>query len=253
MNRGPLVTLRDLLRSHTDDLTFADLPEPLLEDLAVGWFEGHCVATSAAEMLSLIDGLPVEGRDEELAGRAVLTLLSRHGVLRPDVPAERVYLLGSPEDTEGDTEAVRAFGRREEEYDSLATWSPELMPDEFAEAATRAFEAARTRAEEGRLLPDDDLAAEHTLALLGQRLPAGLRAWFHERHGRHARGSRSGPRHADAMGWKFVLVGRALLKHREEMVKAGVPVGSGLPERLLGSLLALDLGDLARTALLEPA
>jgi hypothetical protein len=241
-----LRALREKFQDLGDTVSFADLSEPLLLDLALAWHHGRPFAEHAATLLSRIDGISEEGRAAELAGRALLTLLARRrsGVV-PQTPAEDVRLLGDPTvDQEGDREAALAFERRDAEYASLSELTPPYPAPDFAADAAGAFAAAKTRADEGRALPPDRVGPEHRLALLGQALPPGLRAWFHERYG----GDR-----ADATAWKFVLVSRALARHREGMASAGVLEGQGtaVPQKLLDALLATDLGDLARTALME--
>lgn len=244
MSAPSLGALRDLIEDRADELTFASLSEPLLEDLAVGWSDGRPFAAAAAEMLSRTDGIAAEGRDRELAGRAALTLAARRGAaVRVAVPAENVYLLGDPAEDEGDSEAERAFDRRRREYEELSRYAVQMTPEEFAFAAARAFKAAKEPAAD---VPPDRIAASYPLALLGLTLPRGLRAWFHSRHE---------PERADPLAWKFVLVSRALARHRGAMAEAGVlPEGTdaAVPATLLGALLALDLGELARTAVLEP-
>ena len=244
MSSAALGTLRDLIRDRGDDLTFALLPEPLLEDLAVGWSDGRPFAAAAAEMLARSDGVPAKGRDRQLAGRAVLTLAARRGAaVRAVSSAEHVYLLGDVEGDEGDPEAERAFARRQREYEELSRFAVQMTPTEFAVAAAQAFAAAKTR---GADVPPDAIAASFPLALLGLTIPAGLRAWFHARHESER---------ADALAWKFVLVSRALARHRGAMAATGVlPEGAdaNVPSTLLTALLALDLGELARTAVLEP-
>lgn len=245
MSAPALGTLRDLLRDRGDELTFADLPEPLLEDLAVGWSEGRPFAAAAAEMLSRGDGIAAEGRDRQLAGRAALTLAARRGAKLRQVSApEHVYLLGDPKEDEGDPEAERAYARRQREYEELSRFAVQMAPEEFASAAAQAFRAAKQRRDAD--VAPDAIASAFPLALLGLELPRGLRAWFHERHEKER---------ADALAWKFVLVSRALARHRGAMAVSGVlpeGVDATVPATLLNALLALDLGDLARTAVLEP-
>lgn len=240
-----LRALRERLQERGEELTFADLSEPMLVDLALGWHQGIPFAVHAASLLARIDGIPAEGRERDLAGRALLTLLARRraGVV-PVAAADTVRLLGDPDVDEGDPEAVRAFERREQEYRALSDLTPPYAVTEFATDAAQAFAAARARADEGRKLPPDAIGAEHRLALLGMALPPGLRAHFHERHG---------PERADAIAWKFVLVSKALARHHEEMATTGVLDGQGtaVPQKLLEALLATDLGDLARTSLLD--
>lgn len=244
MSSPSLAALRDLVGERGDDLTFADLSEPLLEDLAVGWSDGRPFAAAAAEMLSRTDGIAPAGRDRQLAGRAALTLAARRGSnVRVVTAADHVFLLGDAEGDEGDPEAERAFDRRRREYEELSRFAVQMSQEEFAVAATQAFRAAKTRAAE---LPPDRIATSFPLALLGLGLPSGLRAWFHARHE---------PERADALAWKFVLVSRALARHRGAMATSGVlPEGAdaAVPSTLLAALLALDLGELARTAVLEP-
>ena len=245
MTAEALRALREKVEEYGETLTFADLSEPLLIDLALGWHDGHPFAVHAAVLLSRIDGISAAGRERELAGRALLTVLARRrtGVV-PETPADGVRLLGAPEVDDGDAEAVRAFERREQEYAALSELTPPYAPDDFARDAAEAFAAVRTRADEGRALPPDTVGPEHRLALLGQVLPPGLRAHFH---------ARCGAERADATAWKFVLVAKALARHRDEMQIAGVLDGQGtaVPQKLLDALLATDLGDLARTAVVE--
>jgi len=239
-----LAALRDLVRERGDELTFADLSEPILEDLAVGWSDGRPFAAAAAEMLSRADGIPPANRDKQLVGRAALTLAARRGAdVRAAAKPEHVLLLGDPERDEGDAEAERAFDRRRREYEELSRFPSQMAQEEFAVAASQAFRAAKTR---DAKLGADKIAAAHPLALLGLTLPSGLRAWFHQRFD---------PERADPLAWKFVLVSRALARHRGAMAETGVlPEGAdaAVPSTLLSALLALDLGDLARTAVLEP-
>ncbi len=95
-------------------------------------------------------------------------------------------------------------------------------------------------------LPPDRFSTGFRLALIGAALPPGLRAYFHGRYGDEGV-------LADALGWKFVLTGRALAHHRDRMVGDGVIAAdeAGMPTRLVASVLLLGLGRLARTALLE--
>ena len=79
MSDTSLRSLRDLLKDRPQGLSFADLPGTVLEDLALGWSGGRTTARVAAELASRIDGIPLEGRDREIAGRALLTLLVRRG------------------------------------------------------------------------------------------------------------------------------------------------------------------------------
>jgi hypothetical protein len=262
-----LRALREKFQDVGDTVSFADLSEPLLLDLALGWQQGRPFAEHAAGLLSRIDGLPEEGRAAEIAGRALLTLLARRrtGVV-PATPAENVRLLGDPDvETEGDPEAREAFRRREEEYRSLSAIEATTTAAEFAIDAAGAFAAAKSRADEGRHLPSDEIGAAHRLALLGQTLPPGLRAWFHERYPDDggaasradstapSRADSTAPSRADSTAWRFVLVSRALARHREAMETSGVLQGQGtsVPQKLLDALLATDLGALARTALME--
>lgn len=243
MSQGSLAALRDLVQERGQDLTFAGLSEPLLEDLAVGWEGGRPFAAAAAELLARTDGIPPEGREKELAGRAALVLAARRGAaVRLVSQAEHVFLLGDAEGDEGDPEAARAFDRRRREYEELSRFAVQMLPEEFVQAAALAFRAARDPAD----LPPDRIASSFPLALLGLRIPAGLRAWFHTRYD-DAR--------ADGLAWKFVLVSRALARHREAMARTGVlpdDPGAPVPAALLGALLALDLGELAKTAVIEP-
>jgi hypothetical protein len=244
VSASSLGALRDLIGERGDDLTFAVLSEPFLEDLAVGWEGGRPFAAAAAELLARTDGIPPKNRDRQLAGRAALTLAARRGAnVRLVSQPEHVYLLGDAEGDEGDPEAERAFDRRQREYEELSRFAVQMLPEEFAFAASHAFRAAKTR---DPALPPDRIAPAHPLALLGLTLPNGLRAWFHGRHE---------PERADALAWKFVLVSRALARHRGAMAESGVlPEGAdaNVPATLLNALLALDLGELARTAVVEP-
>jgi hypothetical protein len=243
LSSGSLAALRDLLRERGDSLTFAQLSEPLLEDLAVGWLEGRPFAEAASALLSRTDGISPQGRDRQLAGRAALTLAARRGAdVRLVTQPENVYLLGDPEEDEGDPEAERAYSRRQREYEELSRIAVQMAPEEFVSAAARAFRAAREGVEPG----EDRIAGSHPLALLGLTLPPGLLAWFRRSFD---------PDRADALAWKFVLVSRALARHRSAMAETGVlPPGADapVPQQLLTALLALDLGELARTAVLEP-
>jgi hypothetical protein len=240
-----LRALREKLQELGEETTFADLGEPLLMDLALGWRDGVPFARHAAVLFSRIDGIAADVREREIAGRALLTILARRrsGVV-PKAAAEHVRLLGAPGIDEGDPEAAQAFERREQEYQSLSELTPPYGPDEFARDAAAAFAAARARADEGRALPPDRIGPEHRLALLGLALPPGLRAHFH---------AHCGAERADAAAWKFVLVSKALARHGDAMSRAGVLRGEGtaVPRPLLEALLATDLGDLARTALYE--
>ncbi len=244
MTSGALVALRELLRDRADDLTFADLSQPLLEDLAFGWYAGRPLAESAAEMLARVDGIDAAGRDREIAGRALLTLLQRRRVaVHVETPGDRVRLLGDPSVDEGDPEGRFAWDRREEEYRSLTEATQAYGAKEFAADAAGAFQAARTPVTN---VPPDAIGPAHPLALAGMALPSGLRGWFHGRYGAER---------ADALAWQFVLVSRALARHRAGMADSGVlPRGTdtSIPQRLLEALLALDMGELARTSVLEP-
>lgn len=245
MTADALRAIREKIQELGETATFADLSQPLLFDLALGWHEGRPFAAHAAELLSRIDGIPPDARVKELSGRALLTLLERRRTgAPPESPAAAVRLLADPEVDEGDAEGAAAFDRREEEYVSLAALTPPTSPAEFARDAAAAFDAARSRADAGRGLPPDPIGPSHPLALLGQRLPPGLRAHFHATRDAAV---------ADAAAWQFVLVSKALARHREQMEIAGVLDGSGteVPARLVAGLLATDLGALARTALVE--
>ncbi|MCE9636578.1 MAG: hypothetical protein K8T90_12810 [Planctomycetes bacterium] len=270
MNSDALRALREKFTDVGETVSFADLSEPLLMDLALGWHSGRPFAEHAAALLSRIDTIPEPGRAAELAGRALLTILARRraGVV-PTTSAENVRLLGDPAvDDEGDPEGARAFERREQEYSSLSDLTPPYTAADFAADAAGAFTAAKTRADEGRKLPPDRVGPEHRLALLGTALPPGLRAWFHgDRVQLSSSASREGAAAgdaaptgdadrellADATAWKFVLVSRALARHRDAMAATGVLDGQGtaVPLKLLEALLATDLGDLARTALFD--
>jgi hypothetical protein len=241
-----LRALRDLVAEREETLTFADLSSPLLEDLALGWTAGRPFAEHAAEFLERVDGIPAATRAPELAGRALLTLMARRRTgPEPETPADGVRLLGDAATDRGDAEGLRAYERREREIASLSERSPEYTANQFAADAAGAFQAVRTRADEGRALPADEIAAEHPLALVGMSLPPGLRAWFHERHD---------AARADLVAWKFVLVSRALARHHAAMSATGVLEGQGtaVPKKLLEALLATDLGDPARPAAIEP-
>ena len=56
--------------------------------------------------------------------------------------------------------------------------------------------------------------------------------------------------------WTFILVGRAIAHHRNGMLDTGVlqidDADAAVPENLVRGLLVLPLGQLARTAILEP-
>lgn len=246
MSAEALRALRDLVVERAETLTFADLSEPLLEDLALGWHAGARFADHAATFLEHVDGIPAAVRAPELAGRALLTLLARRRTgPEPETPADGVRLLGDPATDRGDPEGRRAFDLREEEYASLSERSPAYSADQFAADAAGAFEAVRTRAEQGRALAPDEVGAAHRLALTGMSLPPGLRAWFHERHD---------AARADLVAWKFVLTARALARHHSAMSASGVLDGQGtaVPRKFLEALLATDLGELAKTAAIEP-
>lgn len=234
-----------MVREAEGALTFADLPRPLLEDLALGWLDGAPFALRAAEMLSRIDGIPPEGRAKQLAGRAVLTILERDRATKPESASDQVKLLGEPDVDEGDPEAVDAFDRREREYESLSALPADYETDEFAADATGVFAAARSRHPELAALPPDGIAAAHRLALLGLSLPAGLRAWFHDGYG---------PERGAVLAWKFVLASRTLARHRDGLARSGMLDGQGteIPHALLVGVLATPLGDLARTGAPEP-
>ncbi len=240
-------SLRDLLRSRPNGLTFADLPGTVLEDLALGWSGGRRLAEVAAQLATRIDGIPSSGRDSEIAGRALLTLLARRGApIAVRTEGDHVRLLGSPEDDEGDPEGAAAFQAREAEYASLAAMDSAYAVGEYVADVRGAFDAARTGMPAA--LPPDRVAGGHRLALLHTGLPAGLRTWFHDRYDEQR---------ADSLAWKFVLVGRGIARHRDGMLETGVLRALGdpdpaVPEELVRALLALDLGELARTAILEP-
>jgi hypothetical protein len=242
-----LRSLRDLLKDRPQGLTFADLPSTVLEDLALGWSGGRSTAEVAAELASRIDGIPKRGRDKEIAGRAVLTLLQRRGApVAVAAPSDHVRFLGNAAADEGDPEGTQAFERRESEYDSLDALPADAYEvADFQSDLAGAFAAAKLPAPAD--LPADPIGAEHPLALLCTALPGGLRGWFHDHY--------SADR-ADAYAWKFVLVGRAIAHHRNGMLDTGVlsiaDADAKVPEALVSGLLALPLGQLARTAILEP-
>ncbi len=245
MDGTSLQSLRDLLRARPEGLTFADLPGTVLEDLALGWSGGRRTSRVAAELAERLDGIPAETREPEIAGRALLTLLARRGApVYVEAPADHVFLLGTAETDRGDPEGRRAFERREAEYASLARIASEYPVASYADDLAPAFRASR-EAPDREPEHDDAIGRDHPLALLATRLPRGLRAWFHARHGE---------RDGDALAWKFVLVGRALAHHRNGMLETGVLriSGDAVPEQLVRGLLALDLGQLARTAVREP-
>ena len=233
------------MKDRPQGLTFADLPGTVLEDLALGWSGGRTTAEVAAELATRIDGIPAKGRDREIAGRALLTLLVRRGApIVAQTPADEVCLLGVAALDEGDPEAELAWTRREEEYASLDAQPAQYEISEYLEDLKGAFEAAKQAPQTAP--PSDAVAAACPLALLCTALPAGLRAWFHARYPAHR---------ADALAWKFVLVGRALAHHRNGMLETGVlslQDEDAVPEQLVRALLALELGQLARTAILEP-
>jgi len=232
-----LDSLRGLLRSRPNGLTFTDLPGTVLEDLALAWSGGRRLAEVAAQLASRIDGIPAAGRDDEIAGRALLTLLARRGApiaLRTD--GEHVHFLGSPQEDEGDPEGAAAFHAREAEYSALAALDSTYDVAEYVTDLNGAFAAARQGTD--ATLPADAVAAAHRLALLHTGLPAGLRAWFHGRYGA-GRG--------DVLAWKFVLVGRGIARHRDGMLETGVLRTLGDPDPAVP-----EERELARTAILEP-
>jgi len=241
-----LRSLRDLLAQRPQGLTFADLPGTVLEDLALGWSGGRTTARVAAELASRIDGIREAGRDRAIAGRALLTLLVRRGApVTVRAGADEVRFLGNAALDAGDPEAGEAWELREEQYASLDALPAEYRLDEYTTDLGGAFDAARTAPAVPP--PADAVAAAHPLALLHTGLPDGLRAWFHERYGADR---------GDALAWKFVLVGRALLHHRNGMLETGVLALPGatdaVPEPLVRGLLVLGVGALARTAILDP-
>lgn len=240
-----LRTIREMVREREETLTFGDLSAPLLEDLAIGWHKGMPFASHVASFLAQVDGITAPQRDREIAGRALLTLLDRRGAPVARHRGDEVRLLGSPEEDTGDPEAIRAFDQRTAEYASLSALSPEYGPEDFAADAAGAFESSRTKKAEGASLPPDGIADEHVLALLGLRLPPGLRVWFHARYA-----ASKGPAGADARAWKFVLASRALAIHREHLAASGLLAdqGTAVPAKLLEAVLATDLGEMARTA-----
>ena len=241
-----LASFRELLRERPDGLTFADLPGTVLEDLALGWSDGRPLARVAAELAARIDGIPAEGRDREIAGRALLTLLARRGApVKTRLGAEDVRLLGVAALDSTDAEALEAWEAREREYRSLAELPSSYALDDYALDVSGAFAAARRDAPDA---PPDTVGPAHPLALLFGSLPSGLRDWFARRYDGSA---------ADVLAWKFVLVGRAIAHHRAGMLETGVLRALGepdpaVPEALAAGLLAQDLGALARTAILDP-
>lgn len=243
MTLACLRPLRDVLTERGEELTFADLSEPLLEDLAVGWEEGRPIAIAAAEMLSQIDGIPIKRRSRQVAGRALLTLLVRQGApLSLAVQGDEMRLLGSPALDQGDAEAEAAWHRREEEYQSLSELECDYPLEKFTVDVATAFEATRSAVSTDVDLPPDAVAESHRLALLYRAAPKNLRVWFHRRY-RDV--------NADAICWKFILAGRALTRYRTIALPGEKPAGR-IPKQLMASVLAIDLGDLARTSILEP-
>ena len=241
ISRG-LRPLRDLISQCGEELTFADLSEPLLEDLALGYCDGQPLAIAAARLLSRIDGIPEERRERQISGRALLTLLARQGAgVHMAAAADQVRLLGRPGYDQGDPEAERAWEKREEQYRSLSELPAPYTPEDFKVDAASAFSAARSGVHGEVKLPPDEVAHHHGLALLCRNLPDGLRAWFHRRHP---------DERADALAWKFVLAGRALARYRR-MEGTTPREEKGIPRALLSAVLAVDLGDLARTSILE--
>jgi len=246
MNDVSLQSLRDLLKERPQGLTFADLPSTVLEDLALGWSGGVSTAEVAAELASRIDGIPKRGRDREIAGRAVLSLLQRRGApIAVAAPSDHVRFLGNAAADDGDPEGAQAFARRETEYDALDALPTDYEVDDFQTDLAGAFAAAKLPAPKG--LPADKIAEDNPLALLCTGLPGGLRGWFHEHYSTDR---------ADVYAWTFVLVGRAIAHHRNGMLDTGVlkldDADAAVPETLVRGLLALPLGQLARTAILEP-
>ncbi len=246
MSGVSMQSLRDLLKDRPQGLTFADLPSTVLEDLALGWSGGRSTAEVAAELASRLDGIPKRGRDREIAGRAVLALLGRRGAsIAVAAPADHVRFLGNVGTDEGDPEGGQAFVDREAEYDALDALPTDYGVDDFQADLGGAFAAAKQPAPTS--LPADDIALKHPLSLLCTSLPGGLRGWFHDRYAAER---------ADVYAWTFVLVGRAIAHHRNGMLETGVlsldDVDTGIPEAMVRGLLALPLGQLARTAILEP-
>lgn len=248
MERVPreLRHLRERLASASDSLTFADLPEDVLEDLAAGWSEGRTLAAHAAELCHRLDGIPLHRREQQISGRATLTLLGRRGLaVAMDVPSDEVTLLGNAALDRGDSDGELAWELRQSQLAKLRELSVPYAPEEYASDLRGALDAARTRGGELEILgiETDEIARSHPFALLAQSLPAGLRVWFHEEYE---------PDRADALAWKFVLVGRALARHMDRMRTDGVlEVGDAPPARLVAAVLATDLGELAETAILS--
>lgn len=245
MTHPALRELREKLAAQGSRLSFADLGEPLLEDLAVVWHGGRPLAVAAAELLSLADDIPVTRRDRQIAGRAMLTLLARRSApVTVLIPAEQVFLLGNKAVDDGDAEAEAAWERREQEYASLSAFPQAYDRDEFRKDSWGAFRAARTGALDADALGPDKIALGHRLALMCKNLPPGLRQWFHRRYG---------VERADVLAWKFILAVRGLRTYRRS-AGAEIPLDGSMPapDALVDATLALPLGDLARTTILDP-
>lgn len=248
MERVPdeLRYLRERLVEKREELTFADLPEDVLEDLAAGWTEGRRLAEHAAELCHRMDGVELHRRAEQIAGRALITLLDRRGVaFAVDVPSDEVSLLGNPALDRGDPDGELAWERRQSQLAELRKQPVPYSATEYAGDLAGALDAARNRAAEAEVLGlDVDLIGRaNPFALLAQSLPPGLRVWFHEEYE---------PGRADLLAWKFVLLGRALSRHLDRMAADGViERGAAPPARLVAALLATDLGELAETAILN--
>ena len=155
MSDVSMQSLRDLLKERPQGLTFADLPSTVLEDLALGWSGGRSTAEVAAELAARIDGIPKRGRDREIAGRAVLSLLQRRGApIAVAAPADHVRFLGNAAADEGDPEGAQAFERREAEFDALdALPSDGYDVEDFQSDLGGAFAAAKRPPGEG--VPSD--------------------------------------------------------------------------------------------------
>ena len=141
-----------------------------------------------------------------------------------------------------DPEAEVAWRRREDEYRSLSSLPSNYALDDFKVDISSAFQAARKGLGPSAELPEDEVAADHPLALMHRKLPASLRGWFQRRYPRNR---------ADVLAWKFILAGRALARFRT-LRSSEEPDDGSIPGQLMASVLAIDLGDLARTSILEP-